>query len=103
MQTTSPMLEEIEADDIKVKEKLTVAHRDYHSAFHPRWGQMFVAGYQDSRFGYFVKNYACLYTGKATNLGLASTSRAFRTSGELLPHDNLLSDKSTEFIDETTQ
>jgi hypothetical protein len=58
----------------------------------------FVAGYQDSRFGYFVKNYACLYTSKATNLGLASTSRAFRTSGELLPHDNLMTDVFSEFV-----
>jgi len=93
-------LEQIEDDDGKVKDALTHAHREYHSAFHPRWGQMFVAGYQDSRFGYFVKNYACLYTSKATNLGLASTSRAFRTSGELLPHDNLLSDKFSEFVDD---
>jgi len=93
-------LEAIEEDDGLVKDKLTQAHREYHSAFHPRWGQMFMAGYQDSRFGYFVKNYACLYTSKATNLGLASTSRAFRTSGELLPHDNLLSDQFSEFVDE---
>ncbi|KAL7432680.1 hypothetical protein ACHAXH_008482 [Discostella pseudostelligera] len=92
-------LSQIEEDDGKVKIKLTDAHSEYHSAFHSRWGQMFVAGYQDSRFGYFVKNYACLYTSKATNLGLASTSRAFRTSGELLPHDNLMTDISTEFLD----
>ncbi|KAL9191317.1 hypothetical protein ACHAXT_001023 [Thalassiosira profunda] len=96
-------IEQIEIDDGKVKDKLTEAHREYHSAFHPRWGQMFVAGYQDSRFGYFVKNYACLYTSKATNLGLASTSRAFRTSGELLPHDNLLGDKFVEFVDEEAE
>ncbi len=92
-------LSQIEEDDGKVKIKLADAHSEYHTAFHPRWGQMFVAGYQDSRFGYFVKNYACLYTSKATNLGLASTSRAFRTSGELLPHDNLMTDISTEFVD----
>lgn len=59
-----------------------------------------MAGYQDSRFGYFVKNYACLYTSKATNLGLASAARAFRTSGELLPHDNILSRKSSVFMDD---
>ena len=93
-------LEQIEEDDLKVKDKLTEANREYHSAFHPRWGQMFVAGYQDSRFAYFVQNYACLYTSKATNLGLASTSRAFRTSGELLPHDNLMTDKSSTFVDD---
>mmetsp|Transcript_23516 Transcript_23516/g.49658 ORF Transcript_23516/g.49658 Transcript_23516/m.49658 type:complete len:651 (+) Transcript_23516:166-2118(+) len=93
-------IDQCEDDDHKVKEKLSDANKDYHASFHPRWGQMFVAGYQDSRFGYFVKNYACLYTSKATNLGLASTSRAFRTAGELLPHDNLLSDKYSQFVDE---
>lgn len=95
-------LEQIELDDMTVKDALTQAHREYHSSFHPRWGQMFVAGYQDSRFGYFVKNYACLYTSKATNLGLASTSRAFRTSGELLPHDNMMTEKYSEFVDKET-
>jgi hypothetical protein len=80
--------EQIEIDDAKVKEKLASANLEYHSAFHPRWGQMFVvsivelivwaiclsdthspldfllcnlqAGYQDSRFGYFVVGVICL-------------------------------------------
>merc|ERR1712238_184289 len=93
-------LDMIAEDDWKVKTKLVELNREYHSAFNPVWGQMFVAGYQDSRFGYFVKNYACLYTSKACNLGLPLPSRVFRTSGELLPHDNTLSDQSTDFIDE---
>jgi hypothetical protein len=33
---------QIEDDDLKVKEKLVDANLEYHSAFHPRWGQMFV-------------------------------------------------------------
>ncbi|KAL7488312.1 hypothetical protein ACHAW6_013952 [Cyclotella cf. meneghiniana] len=97
------LFSQIEEDDFMVKQKLSDASLEYHSAFHPRWGQMFVAGYQDSRFGYFVKNYACLYTSKATNLGLASMSRSFRTSGELLPHDNEMSDKFTCFVDEDNE
>jgi len=93
-------LEQIDEDEWKIKEKLADANREYHSSFHPRWGQMFVAGYQDSRFAYFVQNYACLYTSKATNLGLVSPSRAFRTSGELLPHDSLMTDTYSEFVDD---
>jgi len=58
---------------------------------------MFSAGYQDSRLAYFVTNYACLYTAKATNLGLSSTTRSFRTSGEALPHDKLLVDDMSWF------
>jgi hypothetical protein len=33
-------IEQIEEDDAKIKEKLSDAHRQYHSSFHPRWGQM---------------------------------------------------------------
>jgi hypothetical protein len=46
------------------------------------------------------KNYACLYTSKATNLGLTALSKSFRTSGELLPHDNEMTDSFVDFIDE---
>ena len=85
-------LQKLEEDDEKVKTVLTSMAKEYHAAFHPIWGMMFQAGYQDSRLAYFVTNYACLYTAKATNLGLTSTKRAFRTGGEMLPHDKLLAD-----------
>lgn len=90
----------IEEDDRKVTDALKGLTHKYHAAFHPIWGMMFAAGYQDSRLAYFVTNYACLYTGKATNLGLASTTRSFRTSGEDLPHDKLLIDDMTILLDE---
>ena len=80
-------LKRAEDDDIKLVAVLKKLALQYHLSFHPIWGMMFSAGYQDSRLAYFVTNYACLYTAKATNLGLASTTRHFRTSGEALPHD----------------
>lgn len=90
-------VKKLDEDDEKIREVLTNMARAYHSAFHPIWGCMFSAGYQDSRLAYFVTNYACLYTAKATNLGLVSTTRAFRTSGNVLPHDRLISDNLTDF------
>lgn len=90
-------LAEIELDDNVIKQKLTSMAAVYHSTFHPVWGQIFHAGYQDSRFAFFVQNYACLYTSRATNLGLASTTRSFRTTIEMLPHDKMLSSLSCEF------
>ena len=92
-------LSQIAVDDEKVKQVLRHLAAEYHSAFHPIWGCHFQAGYQDSRLAYFVQNYACLYTAKATNLGLASTSRSFRTSGDWLAHDKILADDMTNFID----
>lgn len=88
--TVQATLDEVEHDTAIVKAKLKEITAQWHSNFHPVWGAMFNAGYQDSRFAFYVNNYACLYTSKASNLGLASTARSFRTSLEILPHDRLL-------------
>eukprot|EP00586_Coscinodiscus_wailesii_P012197 CAMPEP_0172500614 /NCGR_PEP_ID=MMETSP1066-20121228/140821_1 /TAXON_ID=671091 /ORGANISM="Coscinodiscus wailesii, Strain CCMP2513" /LENGTH=647 /DNA_ID=CAMNT_0013274943 /DNA_START=133 /DNA_END=2076 /DNA_ORIENTATION=- len=96
-QDLDQMLAEIEADDQLIKNKLITLTTRYHTAFHPIWGQMFLSGYQDSRFAFYVQNYACVYTSKATNLGLVSTNRSFRTSGEMLPHDKILADPTSYF------
>jgi 5'-nucleotidase len=93
------MLEEIGREDAILKLKLQELAAEWHAAFHPVWGAMFNAGYQDSRFAFYVSNYACLYTSKATNLGLASTARSFRTTMESLPHDRLLEGSRTQFIE----
>ena len=55
---TAQILNEIEHDDEIIKTKLTEIAEKYHSAFHPVWGQMFNAGYQDSRLAFYVQNYA---------------------------------------------
>lgn len=93
-------VKKVQEDDAKVANVLKELVRQYHAAFHPIWGMMFSAGYQDSRLAYFVTNYACLYTAKATNLGFPSTTRSFRTSGEALPHDKLIMDEMSMFLDE---
>ena len=92
-------LAKVDEDMGKVTRVLKELTNKYHDAFHPIWGMIFSAGYLDSRFAYFVTNYACLYTAKATNLGLASTTRSFRTSGEALPHDKLLVDDMSTLED----
>jgi 5'-nucleotidase len=89
----------IEEDDNTLKEKLSELAAAWHMSFHPVWGALFNAGYQDSRFAFYVSNYACLYTSRATNLGLISSERSFRTGLEMLPHDKLIDDDSTEFVD----
>jgi hypothetical protein len=96
-ETLQRKLADLEKDDETIKAVLSGLAAKYHAFFHSIWGQMFVAGYQDSRFAYFVQNYACLYTAKASNFALTSTSRSFRTSGEMLPHDKLLADEFSHF------
>lgn len=58
-----------------------------HMAFHPTWGQMFKSGPQNSRFAEQVENYACLYSGKATNLQLVCPDFYYRAMPDLMPHD----------------
>jgi hypothetical protein len=100
MEERESALASLREEDSVLKEKLTELAAEWHRAFHPIWGAMFNAGYQDSRFAFYVQNYACLYTSRATNLGLVSTGRSFRTGLEMLPHDRLLDDPRTEFVDE---
>eukprot|EP01041_Mallomonas_annulata_P007942 gene7942-16269_t len=57
---------------------------------HPRWGALFRARNQQSRFGKQVTDYACLYTSRASNLGLVSPFRPFRPNKGKLPHDDFL-------------
>mmetsp|Transcript_2264 Transcript_2264/g.5121 ORF Transcript_2264/g.5121 Transcript_2264/m.5121 type:complete len:604 (-) Transcript_2264:1115-2926(-) len=92
-------LAEFEADDAAIKDVLTTLATQWHSAFHPVWGAMFNAGYQDSRFAFYVENYACLYTSRASNIGLSSSKRSFRTTMDIVPHDRLLAASNTKFDD----
>jgi 5'-nucleotidase len=71
----------------------------YNEAFHPRWGPLFRAGFQESRFAKQICDYACMYTSRASNLGLVSPLRPFRPTRDRLPHDHFL---ETSMIDNST-
>lgn len=94
---TNQIISDLEHDDKILKKKLTEMADTFHRSFHPVWGQIFYSGYQDSRFAFYVQNYACIYMSKATNLFHLSMNRALRTAAEMLPHDKLLADESSTF------
>ena len=71
--------------DLKVLLKQQLA--EMNTMYHPRWGQLFKAGLQDSRFAKQIMDYACLYTSRASNLGSASPKRPYRPARDMLPHD----------------
>jgi len=87
------VLREIAEEEAEIKGLLVDLANEWHAAFHPIWGALFNTGYQDSRFAFYVQNYACLYTSQASNLGLVSTIRSFRASADILPHDRLMLDE----------
>jgi len=89
------ILEEMDEDEASIKSTLSPLVEEWHRSFHPLWGAMFNAGYQDSRFAFFVQNYSCLYTSRASNLGLVSTKKSFRTVMESVPNDRLVFDPQT--------
>ena len=83
-------LAKLEAEGDRLDEAIKAACLDYHFKFHPVWGKLFEAGFQESRFAKQVKTYACIYTSKASNLGLISPERWHRSTRDYLPHDYLL-------------
>lgn len=93
------ILQEMDEDEVAIKSTLSPLTERWHRSFHPLWGAMFNAGYQDSRFAYFVQNYSCLYTSRASNLGLVSTKKSFRTVMESVPNDRLVFDSQTTLDD----
>ncbi|GMH99216.1 hypothetical protein TrLO_g16022 [Triparma laevis f. longispina] len=89
----SAQLESLETSDRQIKEALVDIVGAHHKAYNPIWGQLFKAGYEDSRFAYYTANYACLYMTKASNLRFVSDQRAFRTFNTPPPHANTNTDE----------
>jgi 5'-nucleotidase len=81
--SNSDMINEVNILRKKIKDKLVRYNRSYH----PRWGPLFKAGFQESRFAKQICDYACLYTSRASNLGLVAPVRPFRPTRDLLPHE----------------
>ena len=61
--------------------------KNYHTGFHPIWGELMKAGRQNSRFSAQVQNYACLYTSKVTNIKHYGTHKNYRAVRDDMPHD----------------
>ena len=90
---TSDDTEEIQALQARLEhlqEEIEIKLENYNKAFHPRWGPLFKAGFQESRFALQVTDYACMYTSRASNLGLVSPQRPFRPVRDKMPHDHFL-------------
>ncbi len=56
-------------------------------AFHPYWGSAFSTGEELTVFGDQVEQYACLYTGRVSNLLSYSPTYYFRGPRDRMPHE----------------
>jgi HAD superfamily 5'-nucleotidase-like hydrolase len=70
------------------REALRETMREYHRRFHPVWGQLLKTGVQNSRFAQQIEVYACLYTGRLTNLLAYPPSKMFQSTRDVMPHES---------------
>lgn len=73
-----------------LKESMEIAdilERDVEEGFNPYWGLLFKEGNENSRFGYQVEQYACLYTSRVSNFLHHSPMQYYRSPRDLMPHE----------------
>lgn len=80
----------LESQAETLKQQIREVNHNYESRFNRRWGQLFKAGFQHSRFAKQVFDYACLHTSRATNLGLVWPNRPFRPLPDTSAHDGCI-------------
>jgi hypothetical protein len=59
----------------------------FNAAYHPHWGPLFREGNEISRFGHQVKDFACIYTTRVSNLLHYPPNTYFRAPLERMPHE----------------
>jgi 5'-nucleotidase len=70
-----------------VETEIAQIEQEIEASFHPYWGPLLKAGAEPSSFGHQVETYACLYTGRVSNLLGYSPMHYFRGPRERLPHE----------------
>jgi 5'-nucleotidase len=61
--------------------------QDVEEGFNPYWGLLFKEGNENSRFGYQVEQYACLYTSRVSNFLHYSPMQYYRSPRDAMPHE----------------
>lgn len=74
----------------ELDQKTLVTLDELERRFHPHWGRIFRERNDISRFGTQVAWYACIYTGKLTNLLQYSPVHVFKAANELMSHDRIV-------------
>jgi 5' nucleotidase family len=78
---------------VRERESISWRHKEdlrrHHEFFHPVWGQMLKAGYQNSMYASLLERFACLYTSHVSNLTLYSPYMKFRGRADVMAHEQL--------------
>ena len=74
--------------ELETVQKMTAALGDVvNENYNSRWGPLFREGQEVSRFGHQVKDFACLYMTRVSNLLYYEVGHYFRSAAERMPHE----------------
>ena len=67
--------------------KINVRNRELFRRYNKYWGSEFSAGNESSRFAGQIADFACVYTGKVSNLLAYSPNKYFQKKRVVMPHE----------------
>ncbi|MBN1825196.1 MAG: HAD-IG family 5'-nucleotidase [Candidatus Eisenbacteria bacterium] len=68
-------------------EQTATLWRECERRYNRIWGPLFREGNEPSRFGHQVRDFACVYTSRASNFLFYSKDHYFRSPVDLMPHE----------------
>ena len=83
----SRMEDHLEEEIAQLHNSIKSMIQEREKNFHPLWGELMRVGWEKSRFAKQIEEYACLYTGRVTNLRFYSPFKRFTSPRDLMPHD----------------
>jgi HAD superfamily 5'-nucleotidase-like hydrolase len=76
------------AQELETVKRMTVELGEaINESYNSRWGPLFREGQERSRFAHQVKDFACLYMTRVSNLLYYDMSQYFRSATEWMPHE----------------
>jgi hypothetical protein len=80
-------LREIQEEQANVRRTVVELGEAISAAHNPNWGPIFREGPEMSRFAHQVKDFACLYMTRVSNLLYYDVNHYFRSADERMPHE----------------
>ncbi|MEZ5065003.1 MAG: HAD-IG family 5'-nucleotidase [bacterium] len=80
-------LAQLETERVRLHDRITSLNQTCNGAYDSRWGPLFREGNEITRFGHQVRDFACIYTSRVTNLLHYPLNTYWRAPMERMPHE----------------
>jgi len=77
----------LEEEGVRLHDRVASLNATCNAAYDVRWGPLFRDGNEISRFGHQVRDFACIYTSRVTNLMRYPLTTYWRAPMERMPHE----------------